>query len=88
MAVRLTRGSSTRPRVSKREREGLPPDSDSAALADLLLNCWEGAALRSRLRRDPAPLDDLLDFFFDRYDLRIQSTDARTCTWSAADHQP
>jgi TetR/AcrR family transcriptional repressor of nem operon len=32
-------------------------------LADLLVNCWEGAALRSRLRRDPASLDAMLDFY-------------------------
>jgi len=38
---------------------------DSArALANLLLNCWEGAALRSRLSRDPTPLDLMLDFYF------------------------
>ena len=28
------------------------------------IDCWEGAALRSRLRRDPAPLIDMLDFYF------------------------
>jgi TetR/AcrR family transcriptional repressor of nem operon len=30
----------------------------------LLVNCWEGAALRSRLSHDPAPLGAMLDFFF------------------------
>jgi TetR/AcrR family transcriptional repressor of nem operon len=34
-------------------------------LADLLVNCWEGAALRSRLRRDPAPLTAMLDFYIE-----------------------
>ena len=29
-----------------------------------LVDCWEGAALRSRLRRDPAPLTAMLDFHF------------------------
>jgi hypothetical protein len=28
------------------------------------VNCWEGAALRTRLLRDPAPLGAMLDFFF------------------------
>lgn len=46
-------------------REGeLPPETDAAALAELLVNCWEGAALRTRLRRDPAPLRQMLDFYF------------------------
>ena len=43
----------------------LPADADPGALADLLIDCWEGAALRSRLRRDPAPLLTMLDFYFD-----------------------
>lgn len=42
----------------------LPPGADPRHMADLLVNCWEGAALRSRLRRDPAPLDSMLDFYF------------------------
>ncbi len=42
----------------------LPPGTDAQAMAELLVNCWEGAALRTRLRRDPAPLRDMLDFFF------------------------
>ena len=33
-------------------------------MASLLVDCWEGAALRSRLRRDPAPLGAMLDFYF------------------------
>ncbi len=41
-------------------RTGADPD----ALGELLVNCWEGAALRSRLRRDPAPLKAMLDFYF------------------------
>ncbi len=47
-----------------KERGELPADADSRALADLLINCWEGAALRSRLWRDPSPLDSALDFYF------------------------
>ena len=39
-------------------------NTDVRQLADLLVNCWEGAALRSRLRRNPTSLDDMLDFYF------------------------
>lgn len=46
------------------QRGELPPSADAAELSELLVNCWEGAALRSRLRRSPAPLDDMLDFYF------------------------
>jgi TetR/AcrR family transcriptional regulator, transcriptional repressor for nem operon len=42
----------------------LAPRTDTRAMADLLINCWEGAALRCRLRRDPQPLRDMLDFYF------------------------
>lgn len=42
----------------------LPPSTDPKALATRLVDCWEGAALRSRLSRDPAPLREMLDFFF------------------------
>lgn len=42
----------------------LPASVDVDRLAELLVNCWEGAALRTRLRRDPAPLKDMLDFYF------------------------
>lgn len=45
-------------------RGELPADADTCKLADLLVNCWEGAALRSRLWRDPTPLDTVLDFYF------------------------
>ncbi|MCC5811020.1 MAG: TetR family transcriptional regulator C-terminal domain-containing protein [Ectothiorhodospiraceae bacterium] len=49
-----------------KEAGDLPADTDPQHMADLLLNCWEGAALRCRLRRDPAPLDEMLDFYFAR----------------------
>ncbi len=49
-----------------REQGDLSPNADPQAMAELLLNCWEGAALRSRLRRDPQPLDEMLDFYFAR----------------------
>jgi TetR/AcrR family transcriptional regulator, transcriptional repressor for nem operon len=42
----------------------LPPGTDCRRMADLLVDCWEGAALRTRLRRDPAPLEAMLDFYF------------------------
>lgn len=42
----------------------LPRDTDTKRMATLLVNCWEGAALRSRLRRNPAPLREMLDFYF------------------------
>ncbi len=42
----------------------LPEDSDTQLMAQTLVDCWEGAALRSRLRRDPAPLNAMLDFYF------------------------
>jgi len=42
----------------------IPFDVDTRHMAGLLVDCWEGAALRSRLRRDPVPLNAMLDFFF------------------------
>ena len=45
-------------------RRELPPDTRAQPLADLLVDCWEGAALRTRLSRDPAPLQAMLDFYF------------------------
>jgi TetR/AcrR family transcriptional repressor of nem operon len=33
-------------------------------MANLLVDCWEGAALRSRLKGSPAPLAAMLDFYF------------------------
>jgi TetR/AcrR family transcriptional repressor of nem operon len=41
----------------------LSSDSDTATMANLLVDCWEGAALRSRLKRSPAPLVAMLDFY-------------------------
>ncbi|MFP4610187.1 MAG: TetR family transcriptional regulator C-terminal domain-containing protein [Thiohalophilus sp.] len=45
-------------------RGDLAENTDPQKLAELLVNCWEGAALRTRLRRDPAPLREMLDFYF------------------------
>ncbi|MGE0360064.1 MAG: TetR family transcriptional regulator C-terminal domain-containing protein [Vicinamibacterales bacterium] len=47
-----------------RERGDLPADADPRKLAGLLVDCWEGAALRSRLRGSAAPLKAMLDFYF------------------------
>lgn len=46
------------------KRGELRADSDPQRLAALLVDCWEGAALRSRLQRDLAPLDAMLEFYF------------------------
>jgi TetR/AcrR family transcriptional repressor of nem operon len=47
-----------------RQAGDIPADSNVRHLADSLVDCWEGAALRSRLRRDAKPLSEMLDFYF------------------------
>ena len=47
-----------------RQNGDIPADSDPSQMANLLVDCWEGAALRSRLRREAAPLNTMLDFYF------------------------
>lgn len=47
-----------------RKQGDIPSKSDARRLAGLLVDCWEGAALRSRLRGTPAPLTAMLDFYF------------------------
>lgn len=47
-----------------RESGDLPADADTKRMASLLVDCWEGAALRSRLRGSAAPLTAMLDFYF------------------------
>ncbi|HEX7061331.1 MAG TPA: TetR family transcriptional regulator C-terminal domain-containing protein [Woeseiaceae bacterium] len=47
-----------------RDEGALAPETDPQQLAELLVNCWEGAALRCRLARSPAPLHAMLDFYF------------------------
>jgi TetR/AcrR family transcriptional repressor of nem operon len=47
-----------------KERGDISPGADARRMASLLVDCWEGAALRSRLRREAAPLDAMLDFYF------------------------
>lgn len=48
-----------------RQRGDLPAKADPGGMASLLVDCWEGAALRSRIRGSPAPLTAMLDFYFD-----------------------
>jgi len=47
-----------------RKNGDIPAESDPRVLASLLVDCWEGAALRSRLQGDAAPLTTMLDFYF------------------------
>jgi TetR/AcrR family transcriptional regulator, transcriptional repressor for nem operon len=47
-----------------RKAGDLPPGVDCGHYADALVNAWEGAALRSRLLRSPAPLNAFLEFYF------------------------
>ena len=49
---------------SAKAKGEIAPDADTRRIATLLVDCWEGAALRSRLRGDAAPLAAMLDFFF------------------------
>jgi TetR/AcrR family transcriptional regulator, transcriptional repressor for nem operon len=49
---------------SARKRGDIRPDSNTRRMASLLVDCWEGAALRSRLRGNAAPLTAMLDFYF------------------------
>jgi TetR/AcrR family transcriptional repressor of nem operon len=47
-----------------RRRGDLPQEADPLQTANLILDCWEGAALRSRLLRSPAPLEAALENAF------------------------
>jgi TetR/AcrR family transcriptional repressor of nem operon len=47
-----------------RKRGDIPAESNPRRMASLLVDCWEGAALRSRLRGNAAPLTTMLDFYF------------------------
>ncbi len=47
-----------------RGRGDIPADSDAGGMASLLVDCWEGAALRSRIRGTAGPLAAMLDFYF------------------------
>ncbi len=47
-----------------RRRGDIPAESDTRRMASLLVDCWEGAALRSRLRGNASPLTAMLEFYF------------------------
>lgn len=47
-----------------RVRGDIAADADTGRMATLLVDCWEGAALRSRIRGNPGPLSAMLDFYF------------------------
>ena len=47
-----------------RQQGEISIDCNARQMANLLVDCWEGAALRSRLRRSPASLNAMLDFYF------------------------
>jgi len=46
-----------------RQRGDIAADSNVHQLASLLVDCWEGAALRSRLRRSPESMNAMIDFY-------------------------
>jgi len=47
-----------------RRRGDLPSENDPLQTATLMVDCWEGAALRSRLLRSPAPLEAAMEAAF------------------------
>ncbi len=47
-----------------RARGDLPSTTNTAQMADVLVDAWEGAALRTRLVRTAQPLEAVLDFYF------------------------
>jgi TetR/AcrR family transcriptional regulator, transcriptional repressor for nem operon len=47
-----------------KSRGDIHQNFDTRRMANLLVDCWEGAALRSRLRSNPQPLAAMLDFYF------------------------
>lgn len=47
-----------------RRQGDIAEDAEPQKLAAILVDCWEGAALRSRLLGHDAPLNAMLDFYF------------------------
>ena len=47
-----------------RRRGDLPAEADPLQAANLMLDCWEGAAARSRLLRSSAPLEAAIEVSF------------------------
>ena len=48
------------PLEEARRRGDMPSENDPLLTATLLIDCWEGAAMRSRLLRSPVPLEAAL----------------------------
>lgn len=46
-----------------RQLGDIPTGSNVREMADLLVDCWEGAALRCRLQKNPSSLGSMLDFY-------------------------
>ena len=53
-----------------RKNGDIPRNADTTRMASLLVDCWEGAALRSRLRGSAAPLTAMLNFYFGTFAAR------------------
>ena len=50
--------------LEEAQRDGdIRGNCDTRQMAELLVDCWEGAALRSRLKRSPESLDAMVDYF-------------------------
>jgi TetR/AcrR family transcriptional repressor of nem operon len=47
-----------------RTRGDIAAECNTRRMASLLIDCWEGAALRSRLKGNATPLTAMLDFYF------------------------
>ena len=47
-----------------KQRGDLPSEIDPLQSANLMIDCWEGAAARSRLLRSAAPLESAMDVSF------------------------
>jgi TetR/AcrR family transcriptional repressor of nem operon len=65
-----------------RNRGDIPAETDVRQMADILVNCWEGAALRSRLRRDAGSLGAMLDFYLRSLDRGAAGADG-SVDWRA-----
>lgn len=50
--------------LEEAQRQGdIRSGTDTRQMAELLVDCWEGAALRSRLRRNPESLEAVVEYF-------------------------
>lgn len=63
-----------------RRRGDLPSETDPLQTANLMLDAWEGAALRSRIQRNAAPLEATLENAFrGSSPKRLQLVAGRSC---------